>query len=281
MKQITLSLILILIPTTFHAKNIDYQKHSKNMLRTYIREWIATTAHEMGHATAAKILTKSPINVNIGTPTGLPKLFKFKKDGIKITSPFPTGGETKFIPGNRWKNTAIFLAGPAVTILTYYLMSIVELTATRISTKQGKMSYERIFIESALDSSIYFEILENLLPHEGNDGHNILKELFPRINWNNESFQAASLITRFFIGFFLISILEKESNQPNFASKEFTNAINRKIMILTHLTSILTKNFATGKPNKQILEKIVVYIAVTALCFVRYPIAKLNGYTTK
>jgi hypothetical protein len=79
--------------------------------------FIAIFIHELGHATAAKLVGLTPTQLIIGHPDESEPLFSFRSFGCSIECwPLPFGGATLFatLPTGRFKMFVIAIGGPVI-----------------------------------------------------------------------------------------------------------------------------------------------------------------------
>jgi hypothetical protein len=86
--------------------------------------FIAIFLHELGHATAAKLVGLAPTDLIIGHPDEHAPLFSFRVFGCSIECwPLPFGGATLFttLPTDRLKMFIITIGGPIVDLCVIFL----------------------------------------------------------------------------------------------------------------------------------------------------------------
>ena len=86
--------------------------------------FIAIFLHELGHATAAKLVGLAPTHLIIGHPDESDPLFSFRSFGCSVECwPLPFGGATIFatLPTDRFKMFIITIGGPIVDLCVILL----------------------------------------------------------------------------------------------------------------------------------------------------------------
>jgi Peptidase family M50 len=86
--------------------------------------FIAIFLHELGHATAAKLVGVAPVRLIIGLPDESEPLFSFRCFGCSVECwPIPFGGATLFttLPRARLKIFILTIGGPVIDLFVIFL----------------------------------------------------------------------------------------------------------------------------------------------------------------
>jgi hypothetical protein len=164
---------------------IDFREFCIDFLKLYLKDFVAMTAHELGHAIASNIFSDSSIDINVGVSRmdDGAKLFEIpqKPSSLSINSIFPTGGfaNVNFSQNSTLKNVAICLAGPICGALTYYFFNIYA-TYQLYKKHKIKWTLKKLLKESAYSTDAVAHLLSSLFPLGTNDGADSLIKLFPK-----------------------------------------------------------------------------------------------------
>ncbi|HZW60801.1 MAG TPA: hypothetical protein VFF04_01115 [Candidatus Babeliales bacterium] len=123
--------------------------------------FIATLAHELGHAITAKILTGAPVDIHLGAQPEIDEANKklLKKGGLTVHT-FKGGGYSNLGLPEKNQQLPILVAGPAMGILSLAGMRVI------LNTVQEPiyMTPYKAFLLGLIDSKILFQALSGFTP---------------------------------------------------------------------------------------------------------------------
>ena len=147
---------------------------AKNLLSTFVQDWIALLSHELGHATASKILAGCPFEIHLGqSKIEIAKMFEGLTLGpFIIHSILPSGGWSHCKrEHNALSDITISLSGPITGALSYFLINLYCLK------KSSGLTWQQIIQRATLQPNIFAHLFRNLIPVRNNDGAKILYKI--------------------------------------------------------------------------------------------------------